>query len=99
MAAASVLWTGGAAVVLTLDLALALVAAAFFALHKGTETTLDQLQEEHGGRYNRREIRGICEAADQDLYGEFDPTTGTVKWFLKRGKPTQTSLMGLLESE
>jgi three-Cys-motif partner protein len=75
------------------------VAAALFALHKGTQTTLDRLQEEHGDRYERRQLRGICEAADQDLYGQFDPTTDTVTWFTKRGKPTQTSLMGLLESE
>jgi three-Cys-motif partner protein len=75
------------------------VAAAFFALYKGTETTLDRLHEEHGNRYDRRQVRGICEAADQDLYGEFDPSSGTVKWFLKRGKPTQTSLLALIEGE
>jgi three-Cys-motif partner protein len=75
------------------------VAASFHALYRGTETTIERLHEEHGHRYDKRALRGICEASDQDLYGVFDPKTDTISWFPKRRKPTQTTLFGHLDLE
>jgi three-Cys-motif partner protein len=78
---------------------LSAVAAQLFGLYKGTETTLDRLVEEHGDRYDRRELCSICEAADRDLYGEFDLKASKIKWLPKRGKPTQTTLFPHLDGE
>lgn len=78
---------------------LSAVARQLFTLYKGMETTLDRLAEEHGDRYDRRDLREICAAADRDLYGVFDPTAATIRWLRKRGTPTQTKLFAQLDAD
>ncbi len=71
---------------------LSAVAGQLFAIHKGTETTLDRLVEEHGDRFHRPVLRNILATAERDLYGTWDGQTETFRWLAKRGKPIQTDL-------
>lgn len=55
--------------------------------YKDTSTTFDNLAEEYEGRWDRRQLRSICDAADEDLYASFDPVSGIIRWLEQRGQP------------